>query len=336
MEKARFYTRLDGLNVQCTACHHKCSLGDNNTGLCGVRKNINGDLYSLVYSKGVSLNPDPIEKKPLYHFMPGTPSLSIGAYGCNFFCTFCQNHEISQSAKFQPEKLTSYLLPPELIAGEAQKLKCPSISYTYSEPTTWAEYTLDTIKIARKNGIRAVYVSNGYQSDELFDELSPVLDAINIDLKSYSDDFYRIYSKARLDPVLKNIRRFHDAGVHVEITTLLITGLNDSIDEITEIANFIKSVSPEIPWHISRFFPVFQMTDKSPTPLDTLTRAYDIGKASGLKYVYLGNVHDTERSSTYCPSCGEMVIRREGYSVKKLYTSDLKCRSCSSKIKIIN
>lgn len=336
MKTARFFNKLDNSNLQCTACSHKCRLSESETGLCGVRKNIDGTLQLIVYGKAASLNPDPIEKKPLYHFQPGTRSLSIGTYGCNFFCTFCQNHELSQPAKTRPDKLVAYILDPETIVNQAVKLECPSISYTYSEPTTWAEYTLDTIVLAREKNIKAVYVSNGYQSDELLNELIPVLDAINIDLKAFTDDFYRIYAKARLRPVLENIKKIHDGGVHVEITTLMINGLNDSTHEIKEIASFIHGLSPEIPWHISRFMPQYQMLDKKPTSIETMVKAYNIGKETGLNYVYLGNVRDSDRSSTYCPSCGEIVIYREAYLVTKKYTADFKCKSCGGEINITN
>lgn len=335
MHQAVFYEKLEQNNVRCTACCHKCVIKPDQRGICGVRKNINGELILLVYGLGSSLNPDPIEKKPLYHFHPGTISISLGAYGCNFACDFCQNHELSQSAKGDLHKLYSHDLPPAIIVKQAEKLKCKSISYTYSEPTTWAEYTLDTISLARAKEIKAVYVSNGYQSSELFEKLSPVLDAINIDLKSFSDDFYREYCGAGLKPVLDNISSFHNAGVHVEVTTLLIPELNDSDDELRQIAEFIHAIDPAIPWHISRFFPMHKMLDRSPTPLQKLETAYEIGRNTGLKYVYLGNVQDIERSSTFCPQCGETTVKRIGYMVETFYDNDLRCPSCGKKQDII-
>jgi len=330
MHPARFQEKLDANVVRCLACHQKCLIEPDNRGICGVRKNIDGELFSVVYGLGSSLNPDPIEKKPLYHFLPGTISISLGAYGCNFSCTFCQNHDLSQSAKIGLKNLYTGDLPPEKIVKQAEKLKCKSISYTYSEPTTWAEYTLDTIKLAREKGIKAVYVSNGYQSKELRDELAPVLDAINIDLKSFSDDFYKTYCGGRLKPVLDNIASFHEAGVHVEVTTLIIPGLNDSIDELRQIARFLHDIDEKLPWHISRFFPMYRMNDRPPTPFETLEMAYEIGRDENLKYVYLGNVQDIERSSTFCPNCGEIIIKRTGYIVETYYSEDLKCPGCGA------
>jgi pyruvate formate lyase activating enzyme len=297
--------------------------------------NRSGTLYSLVYGKASALNLDPIEKKPLFHFLPGTKSLSVGTFGCNFSCVFCQNHELSQSAKTHPESLCTFDLSPEKIVEQAVKLKSPSISYTYSEPTVWAEYALDTIKLARKQKIKAVFVSNGFQSYQLMDELIPVLDAINIDLKSFSDDFYRKYTNALLKPVLENIKKFHDGKVHVEITTLVIPSLNDSPHELKDIASFIASIDKDIPWHISRFFPDHKMINLPPTPLNTLNTAYKIGKDAGLHFVYLGNVKDVPRSSTYCPKCSEMVIRREGYSIEILGMANGKCDKCSAEIHMI-
>lgn len=301
-----------------------------------MRVNHKGELFLLVYGLGSSLNPDPIEKKPIYHFHPGTISISLGAHGCNFKCDFCQNYELAQSAKCNLGNLFVRELPPSEIVKQAEKLRCRSISYTYSEPTVWAEYTLDTIALAREKKIKAVYVSNGYQSNELFSKLKDVLDAINIDLKSFSDEFYKKYCGARLKPVLENIKAFRDAGVHVEVTTLLITGLNDSDDEIRQIAKFLKNVSPKLPWHVSRFFPMYKMQDRPPTPLDRLLTAYEIGKEEGLQYVYLGNIQDSERSSTYCPSCGKIVIKRVGYLVEKYYDADLRCRACGTVQDIID
>jgi len=335
MHQARFYEKLDDNKLRCLACHQRCIIKPDDRGICGVRKNLNGELYSIVYGLGSSLNPDPIEKKPIYHFHPGTISISLGAYGCNFSCLFCQNHDLSQAAKSGLQNLFAEELPPDEIVKQAERLKCRSISYTYSEPTVWAEYTLDTIAIARQKNIKAVYVSNGYQSKELFNELGKVLDAINIDLKSFSDDFYKKFCGARLKPVLDNVASFHDAGVHVEVTTLVIPGLNDSHDELHAIARFLKNIDERLPWHISRFFPMYKMLDRSPTPLDTLETAYEIGKEEGLKYVYIGNVQDIERSSTFCPNCGEMIIKRIGYLVEIYYGEDITCPACGAKQDLI-
>ncbi len=335
MQEAGFYHKLDNSKVQCLACHHKCVIEMNACGKCGVRINENGILFSKAYALTPGLNLDPIEKKPLFHFQPGTLSLSVGAYGCNFSCAFCQNYILSQSVKEPDFKLPKIHLPPEDIIKQALDYECPSISYTYSEPTVWAEYTLDTIKLARKHGIKSVYVSNGFMSDELLVELAPVLDAANIDLKSFSNDFYLKYTGARLDPVLDNIKKLHDSGVWVEITTLVIPGLNDSPEELREIAEFIAGIDSKIPWHISRFFPMYKMLDREPTSVETLIDAYEIGKTKGLNNVYLGNVMDTKRESTYCPECGEIVIMRDRYNVEILYSDDLQCHKCKANLDII-
>jgi len=328
MQKARFFTRLDNNIVQCHACRHKCSIDEGKRGLCGVRMNQGGDLFLLVYGKSPSLNADPIEKKPLYHFHPGSVSLSMGTYGCNFSCSFCQNSDLSQSAKESIKSRQVHDLPPEAIVTQAVKIGSRSISYTYSEPTVWAEYTLDTIFLARDKGIKSVYVSNGYQSELLLSELLPVLDAINVDLKSFSDEFYKHYCGARLKPVLENIETLHKGSVHVEVTTLIIPGLNDSTAELTGIAKFLAGISTKLPWHISRFFPMYKMLDRDPTPMEILEKAYEIGKENGLHYVYLGNVQDIERSSTFCPACGEMTVRRVGYLIEKMYDKNLRCPNC--------
>ena len=332
MREARFYRKLETSNVQCFACHKKCTIDIEEFGLCKVRVNEEGKLFSTVYGFAPSIHIDPIEKKPIYHFLPGTSSLSIGAYGCNFECSFCQNHNLSQNHKSEPGSLLHSSYPPEEIVKRAIENNCLSISYTYSEPTVWAEYSLDTIDIARQNNLKNIFVSNGYQSDELVDELIPKLDAINIDLKSYSDDFYRRYVNARLEPVLNNIRKFHESGMHVEVTTLIIPGLNDSPDELRQIANFLASMNPSIPWHISRFFPSWRMVDKSPTTYNTLLKAYEIGKESGLDNVYLGNVTDIEKSSSFCPSCGKIVVERDRHNVKIHYTDQVRCPGCTAQL----
>ncbi|MFH1515714.1 MAG: AmmeMemoRadiSam system radical SAM enzyme [bacterium] len=334
MREARFYRKLKNSTVQCFACHRKCVIDEDESGQCKVRVNEDGKLFSTVYGFAPGIHIDPIEKKPIYHFLPGTSSLSIGAYGCNFECSYCQNHSLSQIHKSDPESLVQMSYHPGEIVKKAIENNCPSISYTYSEPTVWAEYTLDTIEIARKHNLRNIYVSNGYQSGELVAELIPKLDAINIDLKSYSDDFYSRYANATLEPVLENIRKFHDSGVLVEVTTLVIPDLNDSTEELSRIANFLASINPSIPWHISRFFPSWRMLDKNPTPYNTLLKAYEIGKEFGLDNVYLGNVTEAEKSSTYCPSCGEIVIKRDKYNVEILYTDEVRCPECNAGLNI--
>ncbi|MBN2016480.1 AmmeMemoRadiSam system radical SAM enzyme [Candidatus Dojkabacteria bacterium] len=347
MKKALLYQKVKNKFVKCTACKQFCLIGDGNTGICGVRQNISGDLYLLVYGKAVAANIDPIEKKPLFHFLPGTKVFSIGTIGCNFGCSFCQNWDISQAAKEFKKKLSKekrlkdlklevtrygYDLPPEAIVSFCEEKKIPSIAYTYNEPAIFFEYTYDTAILASKAGIRNVYVSNGYASHDAIDKITPYLDAINIDLKSFSDDFYKKTCKARLQPVLDNIKYYHKKGVWVEVTTLVIPGENDSKKELTQIAEFILSVSPSIPWHVSSFSPAYKMKDKMTTSEKKIREAYKIGKEVGLKYVYGGNIWGEDLQSTYCPACNNTLIKRD-WGFSKLQT--LKrgvCDRCAGRI----
>jgi pyruvate formate lyase activating enzyme len=286
MKEAQFYKKLKNKLVQCQLCPHFCAIKEGMMGKCRVRKNINGILYSLSYGKPVSINLDPITKKPLYHFLPQTLTFSIGMAGCNLSCQWCQNWEISQKAaeEFKIEEIS-----PEKLVEEALKSGCPSISYTYTEPFVSYEYVFDTAKIAKQRGLKNILVTNGYVNEEPFEKIALYIDAMNIDLKSFKDEYYIKYCKARLKPVLDNIKRAHEKGIHIEITTLVIPGLNDSEEELEKIAKFIASVDKNIPWHISRFFPMYKMLDKSITPISTLETAYKIGKKH-LKYVHIGNV----------------------------------------------
>lgn len=270
--------------VRCLACAHKCLIGNENTGICGVRKNINNKLYLLVYGKVASMAVDPIEKKPLYHFLPKTNAFSIGTIGCNFRCDFCQNFEISQVKEITGQEVT-----PEQIVEKALATGCKSIAYTYNEPIIWAEFVKDTAKLAKEKGLKNILVTNGYFSKESFDYIKDYIDAMNIDLKSIKDEFYKKYCGGRLKPVLDTIKRAYDFGIHIELTTLIIPGLNDNEKDLEKIAKFIASVDKKIPWHISRFFPMYKMLDKHITPIDILERAYKIGKKH-LKYVYIGNI----------------------------------------------
>ncbi|MCX6747109.1 MAG: AmmeMemoRadiSam system radical SAM enzyme [Candidatus Pacearchaeota archaeon] len=286
MREAELYKKEKN-KVRCLACSHKCLISKDKTGICGVRKNIDGKLFLLVYGKVASMNVDPIEKKPLYHFLPRTTSFSIGTVGCNFKCDFCQNYDISQVSKqgiiFGKE------IKPEEIVEKAIKNRCKSISYTYNEPAIFIEFVKDTAILAKKRGLKNVLVTNGFFSKESFDYISNYVDAMNIDLKSFSEDFYRKYCGGRLKSVLETIKRAHEKGIHIELTTLVIPGLNDSDKEFEKIARFIASISDSIPWHISRFFPMYRMLNKPITPIESMNRAYKIGKKY-LKYVHLGNI----------------------------------------------
>ncbi len=286
MKEAELYKKEKD-KIRCLACAHKCLISKDRTGICGVRKNINNKLYLLVYGKIASMNADPIEKKPLYHFLPKTKSFSIGTVGCNFKCDFCQNFEISQAPK--QRIIFGEDIKPEGIVKRAIQTGCKSISYTYTEPAIFIEFVKDIAKLAKKKKLKNVLVTNGFLSKESFNYISDYVDAMNIDLKSFSDEFYVKYCGGRLKPVLETIKRAHEKGIHIELTTLLIPGLNDSEKELEKIAKFISSVDKDIPWHISRFFPMYKMLNKPITPISTLEKAEKIGKKY-LNYVYVGNV----------------------------------------------
>ena len=299
--------------VLCEACAQACVLGEGETGICGVRSVRNGQLELNTYGIAAAVNIDPVEKKPLYHFQPGSRTFSFGTVGCNLSCTFCQNASISQYPKEHHLKIKGREAPPETIVALALENGCRSVSYTYNEPVVFFEYAYDTAKLAHEQGLKNIFVTSGYETPKAIDTMAPYLDAMNIDLKSFSDDTYRSVCGARLKPVLEAIRHAHAKGVWIEITTLLIPGLNDSDRELESIASFIASVSPDIPWHISGFFPQYKMLDRPPTAHADLLRAYRIGQAAGLRYLYVGNIADPEHAATYCPHCGHAVMGRRGH-----------------------
>jgi len=328
-KEAMLYEKLSNGKVRCFLCSHRCNIADSKYGICGVRKNEKGTLYTFVYGDVIASHVDPIEKKPLYHFLPGSYSYSIATIGCNFKCGFCQNWNISQVSKRNGGD-GGYELKPEEVLREAKKSKCKSISYTYTEPTIFFEYAYDTAKIAKKEGLYNNFVTNGFMTKEAIDTIKPYLDAANVDLKSFNDDFYKKNCKGRLQPVLDSIRYMKKLGIWVEVTTLLIPGENDSDKELEEIAKFIADTGKDIPWHISRFHPDYQFTDHSATPLPVLMKAKDIGKNYGLRYVYLGNV--VEGGDTYCYNCNALLISRASLKSRAIKIKDSKCPSCGSKI----
>ena len=290
LKEAMLYEKLEQGKVRCSLCRHYCSIAPGRRGICGVRENREGVLVALNYGKTIALNIDPIEKKPLYHFMPGTRTYSFAAPGCNFHCLWCQNWEISQSPKPDKPIAGETILPEEHVESAFEYL-CPSISYTYSEPTIFAEYALDTMKIAREKGLRNIWVTNGYMSREALEVLMPYMDAANVDLKCGDDQTYRKYCGGTGTGVMDTLKTLHRAGVHVEVTTLIVTGVNDRPEDFETIASFIaREMSPEVPWHISRFFPAWKMADTPPTPLEVLEQARETGRRSGLKKIHLGNV----------------------------------------------
>lgn len=338
MEKARLFKRLENNWVLCQACQRYCSLSEGERGVCGVRENRGGQLYSLVYPWAVGPSADPVEKKPLFHFLPGTRALSFGTLGCNFSCQFCQNWFQSQTVKQEKDPLHlikqySEELSPQELVNLALEWDCDSIAYTYNEPTVFVEYAYEVMKLAHQKGLKNIFVTNGYQSKESFNLARRYLDAANIDLKSFRDDFYqKICGGVKLAPVLENIRKYYRAGIWLEVTTLVIPGENDSAEELKQIADFIKKISPNIPWHLSAFHPDYKMADREPTGAKKLFEAWEIGKKAGLNYVYLGNVFDPEHASTYCPKCGQLLVKRDGYSLLESNLEGDRCPKCGQEI----
>ena len=293
--KECYLYKKSGDYLQCQTCEHHCRIAPFRRGICGVRENTNGKLNLLVYGRVVAENIDPIEKKPLYHFMAGTKTLSIATVGCNFRCLWCQNDDISQITKdnFDRDAILNKIgveMDPEQIVADAKKQNCPSISYTYTEPTIFLEFALDTMKLAKKAGLKNIWVSNSYMTKDTLDLITPYLDAINIDLKGFSDINYEKYSGAKLQPVLDNIIEIYKRKIHLEVTTLIIPGVNDDEKQLTDIAKFLAKISKDIPWHISRFFPAYKMMDTEITPMETLRLAESISKKAGLKNIHLGNI----------------------------------------------
>ena len=335
MKEALLYQKLKNNTARCNLCSHRCLIAPGKRGICFVRENQNGVLYSLVYGLAIAANVDPIEKKPLFHFLPGTKSFSIASAGCNFRCEFCQNWDISQITKGREGQIIGEELSPEDIVKKALETDCRSIAYTYTEPTIFFEYAYDTAKLVKRKNLANVFVTNGYQTPETIKKMKGIIDAANIDLKSFSEEFYQKICGARLTPVLEAIKLMHKAGIWIEITTLVVPKQNDSEKELTQIAKFIASVDRNIPWHISRFHPDYKMTNSYPTPLETLENAFQIGKNAGLKYVYLGNVITETGENTFCPKCGALAIRRAGYLTEVLgVDKEGNCSNCGYDLNI--
>lgn len=331
MKEACLYEKQDRNRVRCFLCNHRCVIKDGEKGICGVRENRAGRLVSLVYERVIAAHTDPIEKKPLFHFLPGTRSYSIATAGCNFRCLFCQNADISQMPadrnRIFGEKMTA-----EMIVSEAIRGGSATIAYTYTEPTIYFELALDTARLAVKKGIRNVFVSNGYMTRECLEKIHPNLHGANVDLKAFSDKFYKEQCGARLDPVLKTLATMKELGVWLEVTTLLIPGLNDSPDELKMLSRFLADLDPNIPWHISRFHPTYKLLHIPSTPAKTIHRARDLGNEAGLKYVYTGNLPGDEGEKTSCHHCGALLIDRFGFSVRENNIHDHRCPQCAENI----
>ena len=330
MKEAYLYKKLGNNKVRCELCSHRCLIENKDKGKCCVRRNIDGVLYSLVYRKIIAENSDPIEKKPLFHFLPGTYSMSIATVGCNFKCFFCQNYNISQVPCDQ-DKIEGRDITPEDIVSHALTNGDESISYTYTEPTVFFEYAYDTARLASAKGLKNVFVTNGFMSKECLLMMEPYLDAANVDLKSFSDTTYKNKIGGRLKPVLNNIILMIEMGIWIEVTTLIIPGINDYEDELKQIAGFLADIDKGIPWHLSAYYPQYK-SDIPPTGIDKIESAIDIGKNAGLKYVYGGNVSGNDYESTYCPNCGNLLMRRTGFSVLSSKIKEGSCSNCGQKI----
>lgn len=328
VKEALLYQKLEDRRVACYLCAHRCKIAEGALGICQARQNKGGILYTLAYGELCAANIDPIEKKPIFHMLPGSKSYSFAALGCNFRCGFCQNWQISQKKEADKLGIKTQPKAPEKIVSEAIGYKCQSISYTYSEPTIFFEYALETAKLAKAKGLYNIFVTNGYMTAEAMEMARPYLDAANVDLKSFNDANYQKVCGGRLQPVLDTISAMRRLGIWVEVTTLVVPGFNDSSEELKGIAGFLSQTGKEIPWHISRFHPDYNITDKEPTPLAKLKEAYAIGKDAGLRYVYIGNIMEEEK--TYCHGCGRDLIARSGFSVVKNVLKSGKCPGCDT------
>lgn len=330
-KEALLYNHLEEKKVACRLCAQKCVIADGKRGFCNVRENRDGTLYTLVYGRTIASNTDPVEKKPFYHFQPGSLAYSIATPGCNFRCQWCQNCEISQAPSRRHLTLGTPMTPQQIV-HTAQGNSCTSIAYTYTEPTVFFEYSYDTARHAREKGLANIYVTNGYMTNDMLDLMYPYLDAATVDLKAFRDETYWTYARAHLEPVLESLRKMKEQNVWTEVTTLVIPGINDDEQELRDAARFLsQELGPETPWHLSRFFPAFRMTHLPPTPVSTLRRACEIGREEGLSYVYLGNTG--EGADTACPSCGSTVIRRSGFHASRnLLDENGRCPHCGTRI----
>ncbi len=331
MKEAYLYEELEGEKIRCLLCNHHCIIKNGNKGLCRVRENRSGTLISLVYNKVVALHCDPIEKKPLFHFLPKTRSFSIATAGCNFKCTFCQNADISQMPSDNNRIMGDSITPDEIVR-QALNSQSASISYTYTEPTVYFELAKDTARLAVSNGLKNIFVSNGYMAEQCLRDIYPDLHAANVDLKAFSNKFYKEQCGARLEPVLKTLEIMKEMGVWLEVTTLLIPGLNDSMEELKALSRFLADLDKDIPWHISRFHPTYRLTGIPPTSPASIRQARDLGYEAGLKYVYTGNLPGDKGEKTFCHKCGKLLIDRFGFDVTYNILEKNCCPKCASEI----
>ena len=321
------FEALENRKVQCHLCAHRCVIKNTKRGICGVRENQDGNLQTLVYERTIARHVDPVEKKPLFHFQPGSRTYSIATVGCNFSCLFCQNADIAQMPR-ELKRIMGEEFPPEQVVLAARQSRCRSISYTYTEPTIFFEYAYETARLAHEGGMKNIFVTNGYMTPEALDIIHPYLDAANVDLKAFSDEFYKEQCGAKLAPVLDSLRKLKHMGVWLEITTLVIPTINDSDGELKEIANFIKELGADTPWHASRFHPTYKLVRVPRTPVATLKRAREIGLQEGLHHVYTGNVPGEQGENTLCHQCDRVLIDRFGFATGHYAIQNGRCPDC--------
>ena len=331
MEKATLFTTLSERRIRCDTCAHHCLLASEETGTCGVMQNRKGVLYSLNYGRCAAMHADPIEKKPFFHFSPGKRAFSVAAAGCNMSCLHCQNWELSQSPAGRG-RIYGDPMSAEALVERARRAHCDIVAYTYSEPAVFLDYARAIAAKARDHALKNVFVTNGFWSEQGLEKIGPLMDGANVDLKFFTDRHYRDVCGARLKPVLKTIERMKELGIWLEVTTLVIPGLNDEEDQLRGIAEYIAGIDPDIAWHVSRFHPSFRMQDRLPTPVSSIMRAREIGFESGLRFVYTGNLPGEEGESTFCPFCGALLIRRFGYTIQENRLEQGKCPDCRSGI----
>jgi pyruvate formate lyase activating enzyme len=330
MREAMLYTKETDQLVICYLCAHRCTIAKGKMGICAVRQNQDGILYALVADQIVAEHVDPIEKKPFYHVLPGSLSYSIATVGCNFHCANCQNSDISQFPRAHPGQFPGQPTTPEEIVAAALRSQCASIAYTYTEPTIYFELAYETARLASAHGLKNFFVTNGYLTPEALDVIQPYLDGANVDLKGFDDDRYRKLCGARVEPVKDTIRAMRARNIWVEVTTLLIPGHNDTEAELQQIAAWLYSIDPAMPWHVSAFYPRYRLLDVHPTPPASIRRAVEIGKAAGLHYVYSGNIHGDDDEHTWCHQCGQCLIQRTGFSIVENRVTNSKCPSCGT------
>ncbi|MGC9363545.1 MAG: AmmeMemoRadiSam system radical SAM enzyme [Fidelibacterota bacterium] len=332
MKEALLYQKMKDNTVRCYLCAHRCVIHDGKKGICKVRENHGGTLFTRVYGHTIAQHTDPIEKKPLYHFYPGSKAYSIATPGCNFHCRFCQNWDISQIVNENILNFEQKASPEEVVLSAKQK-QCKSIAYTYTEPTIFFEYSYDIARLANEKRIQNIYVSNGYMTSEMLEMISPYLDAINVDLKAFRDVTYRRLLGSRLQPVLDSLKKIKQLGIWLEVTSLIIPGINDEETEIREMANFVaEELGKDVPWHISRYFPAYEMEDVPPTPVETLFTVREIGRDAGLNYVYIGNLGYHDDMDTKCPQCGQLLIKRSYFGIVKNTIREHHCPNCGLEI----